>query len=123
MDPNNGQDTAATTVTAIEYAVAYFFGMRVEELHSKSTTRAVVVPRHIAMYLIKQMTDTSVPQIGRYYGKKHRADIERSITKREEQRCKKGGVVDLVIRELVEQTELRLTRERRRRSNELRKPM
>jgi chromosomal replication initiator protein len=116
MDNNYGDRAGATTVKAIEYAVAYFFGMRVEELHHKGTTRAVEVPRQIAMYLIKQMTDASVPQIGRYYGKTHSAAIERYIAKLDEQRCKKG-VVDLVIRELVEQAELRLTRERRRLTN------
>ena len=122
MDNNYGDRVGATTVKAIEYAVAYFFGMRVEELHHKGTTRSVEVPRQIAMYLIKQMTDASVPQIGRYYGKTHSAAIERCIAKLDEQRCKKG-VVDLVIRELVEQTELRLTRERRRLCNNHRRLM
>jgi chromosomal replication initiator protein len=124
MENNDGQDRtgATTTVKAIEYAVAYFFGMRTEELHQQSTTRAVKVPRQIAMYLIKQMTDASVPEIGRYYGNKRYANVERSIAKLEQQRCKRG-VVDLVIRELVERTELRLTRERRRLGNNHRKPM
>jgi chromosomal replication initiator protein len=122
MDTNYGDRTGATTVKAIEYAVAYFFGMRVEELHRKSTARAVEMPRQIAMYLIKQMTDASVPQIGRHYGKTRSVAIARSIAKLDKQRCKKG-VVDLVIRELVEQAELRLTRERTRLSNSHRKPM
>jgi chromosomal replication initiator protein len=123
MDNNYGEgNTEATTVKAIESAVAYFFGMRTEELHRKSTTRAVEVPRQIAMYLIKQMTDASVPQIGRYYGKKHSANVARSIAKLDEQRCKKG-VVDLVIRQLVEEAELKLTRERRILSNSHRKLM
>jgi chromosomal replication initiator protein len=123
MDNNYGDgNTEATTVKAIESAVAYFFGMRTDELHRKSTTRAVEVPRQIAMYLIKQLTDASVPQIGRYYGKKHSANVARSIAKLEEQRRKKG-VVDLVIRELVEGTEMRLARERKRLSNKLHRPM
>jgi chromosomal replication initiator protein len=112
MDTNNRQGTGATTVKAIEYAVAYFFGMRVDELHQESTTREVEVPRQLAMHLIKQMTDASVPQIRRYYGRKRSATVERAIARLEDQRCKRR-VVDLVIRELVEQTELRLTRERR----------
>jgi hypothetical protein len=108
MDNNYREGSArATTVKAIESAVAYFFGMRTDELHQKSMTRAVVVPRQIAMYLIKQMTDASVPQIARYYARKRSATVERAIGKLEEQRCK-NGVVDLVIRELVEQTEMRL---------------
>jgi chromosomal replication initiator protein len=114
--------TGATTVKAIESAVAYFFGMQIDELHRKSTAREVEVPRRIAMYLMKQMTDASVPQIRRYYGKKSSASIARSIAKIEEQRCKRG-VVDQVIRELVEQTEMRLARERKRLSNKRRRPM
>jgi chromosomal replication initiator protein len=119
MDYGYGQ---GTTIKAIESAVAYFFGMRTNELHQKSTTRAVEVPRQIAMYLIKQMTDASVLQIGRYYGRKRSVTVERSIARLEEQR-RKRGVVDLVIRELVEGTEKRLARERRRLGNSLRKPM
>jgi chromosomal replication initiator protein len=123
MDNNYGEDsTGDTTIKAIESAVASFFGMRTEELHRKSAAREVEVPRQIAMYLIKQMTDASVPQIGRYYGKTRSVAIERSIARLDERRCRKG-VVDLVIRELVEQTELRLTRERKRLSNSLRRPM
>jgi chromosomal replication initiator protein len=90
METNYGDRTGATTIKAIESAVAYFFGMRTEELHRKSTTRAVEVPRQIAMYLIKQMTDASVPQIGRYYGKKHSANVARSIARLDEQRRKEG---------------------------------
>lgn len=122
MDTNNRQGTGATTVKAIEYAVAYFFGMRVDELHQESTTREVEVPRQLAMHLIKQMTDASVPQIGRYYGRKRSATVERAIARLEEQRWKRR-LVDLVIRELVEQTELRLTRERRRLSDNHHEPM
>lgn len=123
MDNSYGHgSTGATTVKAIESVVAYFFGMRTDELHQESKTRAVGVPRQIAMYLIKQMTDASVPEIGRYYGRRHTAAVQRAIAKLEEQRRKKG-VVDLVIRELVEQTELRLTRERGRLGNKQRRLM
>jgi chromosomal replication initiator protein len=122
MDTNYGDRTGATTIKAIESAVAYFFGMRTDELHHKTMTRAVEVPRQIAMYLIKQMTDASVPQIGRYYGRKRSATVKRAIARLEEQR-RKRGVVDLVIRELVEGTEMRLARERKRLSNRLRRPM
>jgi chromosomal replication initiator protein len=102
--------------------VAYFFGMRVDELHQESTARAVKVPRQIAMYLIKEMTNASVPEIGRYYGNKHSANVKRAIAKLGEQRCKKS-VVDLVIRELVEQTGKEVARERRGLSHNHRRPM
>jgi hypothetical protein len=39
------------------------FGMRVAELKQKNNSRSVVVPRQIAMYLAKQMTEASLPEI------------------------------------------------------------
>ena|ERR1700733_178493 len=109
-------------VKAIELAVAYFFGMRVDELYRRSTTRAVTVPRQIAMYLMKQMTDASVREIGQHFGNKNSSNVERCIAKLEEQRAQKG-VVDLVICELLEHTELRLKRERGRLGEVHRGPM
>jgi chromosomal replication initiator protein len=121
MDDSYGQvSTGATTIKAIESTVAYFFVMRTDELHQKSMSRALEVSRRIAMYLTKQMTDASVPQIRRYYGRKHSATVSRAIARLDEQR-RKSGVVDLVIRQLVEQTEPGLARERRRLSNNQRR--
>jgi chromosomal replication initiator protein len=122
MDDSLGQGSGATTIKAIENAVAYFFGMRTDELHQNTNTRGVGVPRQIAMYLMKQMTEASVPQIGRYYGRKHSATVGRAIARLDEQRRKKG-VVDLVIRQLEEQTALRLGRVRRGLTNNQRRLM
>ena len=101
-----------STAKAIERAVANFFGIRVEELHRKCTG-AVALPQQIAMYLMKQMTDASVREIGQYFGNKYPSNVERSIAKLEEQRYKKD-LLDLVVRELLEHAEMRLARERRR---------
>ena len=97
----NSVQVRESTIAAIKGAVAYFFGMSVKELHYKNTTRAVTVPRQIAMYLVKQMTDASLPEIGRHFGGKHHTTVMHSIAKVEEQRRKKDGV-DLAIRMLVE---------------------
>jgi chromosomal replication initiator protein len=89
------------TITAIKCAVALFFGMPVEGLQEKSTARSVTVPRQIAMYLIKQMTDASLPEIGRHFGDMHRTTVMASIAKVDKQRRTKDDV-DLVIRVLEE---------------------
>ena len=60
-----------TTIEAIQRAVADLLGLSVEDLMLKSTRRAVTVPRQIAMYLAKQLTDSSLPEIGRYFGGMH----------------------------------------------------
>jgi len=49
-------------------AVANFYQMRVEDLQSKRRTKNVVLPRQIAMYLCRELTDLSLPSIGELFG-------------------------------------------------------
>jgi chromosomal replication initiator protein len=74
------------TIEAIQRAVAEQFGMRVAELKQKNNSRSVVVPRQIAMYLAKQMTEASLPEIGRQFGGKHHTTVMHSIAKIDAQR-------------------------------------
>src|SRR5579863_4232811 len=74
------------TIEAIQRAVAEQFGMRVTDLKQKNNSRNVVVPRQIAMYLAKQMTEASLPEIGRQFGNKHHTTVMHSIAKIDEQR-------------------------------------
>jgi chromosomal replication initiator protein len=73
-------------IEAIQRAVAENFGMRVSDLKQKNNSRNVVVPRQIAMYLAKQMTEASLPEIGRQFGGKHHTTVMHSIGKIDEQR-------------------------------------
>jgi chromosomal replication initiator protein len=91
----------ACTVGEIKSTVAYFFGMSVEELHRRSTIRAVTIPRQIAMYLAKQMTDASLVEIGRQFGGMHHSTVMHAIVRVEEQRRTKDGV-ELAIRIILE---------------------
>jgi chromosomal replication initiator protein len=74
------------TIDAIQKAVAEHFGMRVTELKQKNNSRAVVVPRQIAMYLAKHLTEASLPEIGRQFGGKHHTTVMHSIAKIDELR-------------------------------------
>ena len=74
------------TIEAIQRAVAEQFGMRVAELKQKNNSRQIVVPRQIAMYLAKQMTEASLPEIGRQFGGKHHTTVMHSISKIDEHR-------------------------------------
>jgi chromosomal replication initiator protein len=74
------------TIEAIQRAVAEHFGMKVPELKQKNNSRQIVVPRQIAMYLAKQMTEASLPEIGRQFGGKHHTTVMHSIAKIDEQR-------------------------------------
>jgi chromosomal replication initiator protein len=74
------------TIDAIQKAVAENFAMRVSELKQKNNSRAVVVPRQIAMYLAKNLTEASLPEIGRQFGGKHHTTVMHSIGKIDELR-------------------------------------
>jgi len=74
------------TIDAIQKSVAENFAMRVSELKQKNNSRAVVVPRQIAMYLAKNLTEASLPEIGRQFGGKHHTTVMHSIAKIDEQR-------------------------------------
>jgi chromosomal replication initiator protein len=74
------------TIDAIQKAVSENFAMRVSELKQKNNSRAVVVPRQIAMYLAKNLTEASLPEIGRQFGGKHHTTVMHSIAKIDELR-------------------------------------
>jgi chromosomal replication initiator protein len=74
------------TIESIQRAVAEQFGMKVSDLKQKNNSRNVVVPRQIAMYLAKQMTEASLPEIGRQFGNKHHTTVMHSIAKIDDQR-------------------------------------
>ncbi len=74
------------TIETIQRTVAEQFGMRVSELKQKNNSRQIVVPRQIAMYLAKQLTEASLPEIGRQFGGKHHTTVMHSIAKIDEQR-------------------------------------
>ena len=74
------------TIESIQRAVSEQFGMKVSDLKQKNNSRNVVVPRQIAMYLAKQMTEASLPEIGRQFGNKHHTTVMHSIGKIDELR-------------------------------------
>ncbi|MBK6750121.1 MAG: chromosomal replication initiator protein DnaA [Acidobacteria bacterium] len=69
------------TMERIARAVASHYKMTVEEMKSKSNSRAVAVPRQVAMYLCKRLTRHSFPEIGREFGGKHHTTVMHSVDK------------------------------------------
>jgi len=69
------------TIDAIQKAVAERFQIKQSQLKEKSNTKKVVYPRQVAMYLVKELTDASLPEIGRAFGGKHHTTVIHSINK------------------------------------------
>ncbi len=74
------------TIDAIQKAVAERFQIKQSQLKEKSNTKKIVYPRQVAMYLVKELTDASLPEIGRAFGGKHHTTVIHSINKIEQTR-------------------------------------
>jgi chromosomal replication initiator protein len=76
------------SMEAVARAVAERFSLQPSQLKQKSNARHIANPRQIAMYLIKELTGASLPEIGRFFGGKHHTTVLHSIQKIERQRLK-----------------------------------
>lgn len=56
------------TIPLIQQKVAEYFGVKTEDMKSKKRTRVVSFPRQVAMYLCRELTDNSLPKIGKHFG-------------------------------------------------------
>jgi chromosomal replication initiator protein len=74
------------TIDAIQRAVADRFQIKQSQLKEKSNTKKVVYPRQVAMYLVKELTEASLPEIGRAFGGKHHTTVIHSVNKIEQSR-------------------------------------
>ncbi len=74
------------TMDSIQKAVAEKFTIKQAQLKEKSNTKKVVYPRQVAMYLVKELTNASLPEIGRAFGGKHHTTVIHSINKIEKDR-------------------------------------
>lgn len=72
LGKTNSADKPPVTIDAVQKAVAAYFSIRITDLKGKRRHRGVSRPRMIAMYLCRQLTGASFPEIGiRFGGKDH----------------------------------------------------
>jgi chromosomal replication initiator protein len=74
------------SMESIVRAVAERFSTSPNQLKLKSNTHQIAYPRQVAMYLVKELTQASLPEIGRYFGGKHHTTVLHSIHKIEDLR-------------------------------------
>ncbi len=48
--------------------MADYFDIKISDMKTKKRTRQVAYPRHVAMYLAREMTDLTLPEIGGHFG-------------------------------------------------------
>ena len=91
-------------IEEIQKRVAEHFNIRVADMHSARRARAVARPRQVAMYLAKQLTQRSLPEIGRKFGGRDHTTVMHAVKKVEELRQIDRGFAESVelLRRMLE---------------------
>jgi len=92
------------TIEEIQKTTAHYYNIKISDLKSAKRLKALVLPRQVAMYLSRQLTAASYPEIGEKFGGKDHSTIIHAIRKIERVMDE-----DMQIRTSIE--ELRVTLE------------
>jgi chromosomal replication initiator protein len=84
------------TIEGIQKVVADYFNIKVSDLRAKKRTVSIVRPRQIAMYLVRELTSHSFPEIGEYFGGKDHTTVLHSCNKIAGERDKDVSVRSLL---------------------------
>ena len=95
------RDDQPVTIEMIQRFIANYYQLKVADLKSRNNAKAVTLPRQIAMYLCKNLTNASLPQIGRSFGGKHHSTVIHSIRKIQE-RCRKDREFNTLVNSFLQ---------------------
>jgi chromosomal replication initiator protein len=84
------------TMDSVVRAVAERFQLQPMQLKEKTNAWHISYPRQIAMYLIKELTQASLPEIGRAFGGKHHTTVLHSVNKIERKRLTDKELADML---------------------------
>ncbi len=87
----------------IQKVVAEAFGVKTADLKSKRRTKAIVLPRQVAMYLCRNITGASLPETGAFFGGKDHSTVIHACKVVEEKREKDPELkakIELLIKQL-----------------------
>jgi len=68
-------DDRPVTVDQIQKAVCEFYGIRLQDIKARKRTKEVAIPRQVAMYICKKLTELSLSDIGKAFGGKDHATV------------------------------------------------
>ena len=88
------------TMDVIQEVVASYYNLKVDDLNSSKRTKALAFPRQIAMYLCRELTDTSLPQIGEFFGGRDHTTVLHAHNKISEEKAE-NIKLDNTLQELV----------------------
>ena len=74
-------DEAGLGIDVIQGEVCRYYGVTLDELTGDKRTRRIVGPRQVAMYLSRELTDASLPAIGRAFGGRDHTTVMYAVQK------------------------------------------
>ena len=84
------------TIDLIQKKVSEYFDIKLSDMRAKKRSKAIAYPRQIAMYLARQLTDFSLPEIGDQFGGRDHTTVIHAYDKIENDLKDKSGLKDLV---------------------------
>ena len=95
----------AISTNDIQRAVAEYFNVRVTDLRSKKRERNISLPRQVAMYLCKELTNLSLEDIGKSFGGRDHSTVIHA-QKKIEKICKENNEISTAIKQIKKSLEL-----------------
>jgi chromosomal replication initiator protein len=97
------EEEKIVSIDQIQRRVAEFFGIKVSDLRAQNRTKNIAFPRQIAMYLARQLTHSSLAEVGRSFGGKDHTTVLHAVDKiqnllQDDPRFKK--TVDILIQSI-----------------------
>ena len=103
LRPHLSVNDRKVTVDLIQKVVAEHFGLKQADLISERRARAVARPRQVAMWLAKQITTRSLPDIGRRFGGRDHTTVLHAVRRIEELKADDSALArdcDVLLRKL-----------------------
>ena len=92
-----GYNNKTINVESIQHIVATYFNLNIEEMLSPRRSRSLARPRQIAMYLAKQHTTNSLPDIGRRFSNRDHTTVIHAVKKITELMKKDNEIKENII--------------------------
>ena len=89
------------TIEQIQEAVSNHYGIKVAEMKSKKRTKKIAFPRQVAMYLSRELTDSSLPQVGAEFGGRDHTTVIHACDKIQAA-MKMDPALQMTVKELID---------------------
>src|SRR3989338_5299785 len=96
------ENSKKITAALIQQKVADYFDIRPSEMKTKKRTRQIAYPRQVAMYLAREMTGLTLPEIGGYFGGRDHSTVIHACGKVEHDLKKNQNVKNLIQKLMLE---------------------